>query len=96
MPNQKQEIDRLLDEIARLVMSYIREAESGFPGGWVPATHVKEQLGLKRESYPVGNEIQGRTGWLFAILARILEEQVDVEFRKKGNRSYYRPTNGDT
>ena len=64
MTTQKNEIDRLLGEMSEHVMSYILEVESGFPERWVPATHLKEQLGLKRDSYPVGNEIQNRTGWL--------------------------------
>ena len=88
--SQKAQIDRLLIQMSEQVMSYILEVESGFPERWVPATHLKSQLGLKRDSYPVGNEIQSKTGWLFAILVRILEEGGKVEFQKQGNRSYYR------
>lgn len=96
MTSQKQEIERLLQLMSDQLMSYISEVEPGFQGRWVPATHLKTQLNLKRDSYPVANKIQNRTGWLFAILARMLEEQGKVEFRKEGNRSYYRCLHGGT
>ncbi len=54
---------------------------------------IKEQLDLKKDSYPIENEIQNRTGWLFAAIARRLQDRGLVEFKKTGNRSYYRSRN---
>lgn len=72
------------------VRSFIKESESGFPEGWVPAAYIKDQLDLKKSSYPQNNKIDNKTGWLFATLARHLEDQHKVKFKKVGSRSFYK------
>jgi hypothetical protein len=39
---------------------------------------------------PREGEQYGEKGWLFAILARMLEDEGLVEYRKDGNRAFYR------
>lgn len=66
----KAKVSELFDGIAEEVFGFIRESESGFSEGWVPATYIKEQLDLKKSSYPKNNKIDNKTGWLFATIAQ--------------------------
>lgn len=86
----KDRVHFLFTQIADVVAQFILSAQSGFSEGWVPAAYIKEQLELKKSSYPQGNKIDNETGWLFATIARDLQDRGKVEFRKIGNRSYYR------
>ena len=94
MTGHRSKLECLFTEMADVVLSFIKEAESGFAERWVPATLIKDQLDLKKDTYPIENEIQNRTGWVFAALARNLQDRGLVEFRKEGNRSYYRSSSG--
>lgn len=88
--SHKEKIAELFDVMADEVRSFIEESGSGFPEGWVPAAYIKDQLDLKKSSYPQSNEIDNKTGWLFATLARYLEDQHKVIFKKVGGRSFYK------
>lgn len=88
--NHKQKVDDLFNLMCDEVYLFIKSEESGFTEGWVPATHIKDQLGLKKSSYPQSNEIDNKTGWLFAIIARHLEDKNKVIFKKIGSRSFYK------
>lgn len=88
--SHKVTIHVLFDLMATEVASFIKEAEGGFDDGWVPATFIKDQLELKKSAYPQGNKIDNETGWLFATIARYLEDIGQVEFRKVGSRSFYK------
>ncbi|XOV87367.1 MAG: hypothetical protein ACFHX7_20830 [Pseudomonadota bacterium] len=94
MSNHRAAIEKLFVEMADQVLAFVKEVESAFADRWVPATYIKNQLDLKKDSYPIENEIQNRTGWFFATLARNLQDRGQVEFRKEGNRSYYRSASG--
>jgi hypothetical protein len=73
------------------VFAFIKESESGFPEGWVPATYIKDQLELNKSSYPQGNITDNKTGWLFSTIARYLQDENRVAFKKIGNnRSFYK------
>ena len=72
------------------VFAFIKESESRYPEGWVPATYIKNELHLKKSSYPQGNAIDNETGWLFATIARHLQDDNRVGFRKNGGRSFYK------
>lgn len=89
----KTRIHKLFGLIADEVHSFIKESESRFTENWVPATYIKDQLALKLSAYPQGNEIDNKTGWLFATIARLLEDQDRVDFKKTGNRSFYKTRN---
>lgn len=83
-------IRQLFDEISNVVYAFVKESQSNFVGGWVPAAYIKDQLDLKKYSYPQGNKIDNKTGWLFATIARHLQDQNRIEFKKIGSRSFYR------
>jgi hypothetical protein len=68
------------------VLKFIAKSESGFSEGWVPAAFIKQQLNLTKNAYPQGN----KTGWLFATLARHLQDVNKVEFKKVSSRSFYK------
>ena len=87
---QRAKIHKLFDEMSVEVMMFIKDSESIFPDGWVPATFIKDELDLKKSAYPQGNIIDNKTGWLFATIARYLQDQEKVIFKKNGNRSFYK------
>jgi hypothetical protein len=88
--SHKTKVHELFGLMSGEVLAYIKESESDFPDGWVPAIHIKDQLGLKMSSYPLGNKIDNETGWLFSTIARYLQEKSRVDFKKVDNRSYYK------
>lgn len=83
-------IHNLLNVIAFEMLNFIRISESSFNDRWVPAIHIKDSLELNFVAVPQENEQYGEKGWLFAILARILEDQNTLEYRKEDNRAFYR------
>jgi len=88
--SRKGKVDALFEALADEIYLFIEESESGFPEGWVPAAYIKDQLDLKKSSYPRSNKIDNKTGWFFAIIARRLEDQGRVVFKKEKSRSYYK------
>ena len=87
---RKNRIKRHLHSIAKEVLAYIKEKEALFPDRWVPSSEIKKDLGLNYVAVPQENTQYGRKGWLFAIVARMLEDDGLVEYKKNGNRAYYR------
>ena len=83
-------IHKLLDVIAFEMLSFIKESEQNYNDRWVPAVYIKDTLDLKLVSVPQEGEQYGEKGWLFNILARMLEDQSLLEYRKEGNRAFYR------
>lgn len=94
MPEHRASIGHLFVKMADQILAFVKEVESEFDDRWVPATYIKDQLDLKKDSYPIENDVQSRTGWVFAALARNLQDRGKVEFRKENSRSYYRSTSG--
>jgi hypothetical protein len=88
--NRKTAIHALLKVIAFELLEFIRERESSFSDRWVPAADIKNDLELNFVAVPREGEQYGEKGWLFAILARMLEDEGLVEYRKDGNRAFYR------
>ncbi len=88
--NYKIRIHKLIDEISNEVYEFIKDSENSFNEGWVPATYIKDELGLKLSSYPQENEIDNKTGWFFSTIARYLQDKSKVKFKKTGNRSFYK------
>ncbi len=83
-------IHELFEQIANEVYEFIKESESNYAERWVPATFIKDELDLKKSSYPQENKIDNKTGWLFATIARHLEDKNKIIFSKNGNRSFYK------
>jgi len=79
-----------LDEAAYEVLAYIKDSELLFEDRWVPAADIKSKLELNFVAVPKLATQYGEKGWLFAILARMLEDKALVEYEKRGSRAYYR------
>ncbi len=92
--SHRDNIHRLLQATANELLAFIRESEVQYSeeDSWVPATEIKNKLKLNFVAVPKSNQQYGEKGWLFAILARILEDQGLVEYQKIGSRAYYRTT----
>jgi hypothetical protein len=88
--DHKANIRAHLQASADELLAFIRDCETDYPEGWVPDIHIKTALGLNFIAMPLAGKQYGPKGWLFAILARILEEQERLKHRKKGSRSFSR------
>jgi hypothetical protein len=88
--NTKDKIHALINEIASEVLLFIRKRESPSDDRWVPAAQIKTDLELNFVAAPRANQQHGQKGWFFAIIARILEDQNLIEYKKSGGRAYYR------
>jgi hypothetical protein len=88
--DRKSAIHSLLGVIAFEVLSFIKEAEAAFEDRWVPATYIKDTLNLNFVAVPKDNKQYGEKGWFFVIIARMLEDDKLVEYKKDGNRAFYR------
>lgn len=83
-------IENDLRSIGEVVLAYM-DANGGQK---IPATQINEDLGLKRECYPMANEERGPKGWLLQIIMRQLEEQGKIVHSKISGRTYYSLVNG--
>lgn len=90
--NHKDIIHELLEKISTEVLAFIKEQEIDDNDRWVPQTHINNSLDLKFLSVPRANRQYGEKGWLFAIIARTLEDEGLVEYKKENNSAYYRST----
>jgi hypothetical protein len=86
----KDKIHGLLEECALVVLEFVREREALHADRWVPIVEVKASLALNFVAVPRNSKQYGEKGWLFAILARMLEDQGKLEYKKEGSRSYCR------
>lgn len=88
---RKDTIHKLINNAADELLAFIKESESEFPERWVPAATIKRRLELNIRMVPQSNTNQGRKGWVFAALARILEDKSLVEYKQQENgRTFYR------
>jgi hypothetical protein len=90
--NAKERIHALIKEISDEVLRFIREHESSSNDRWVPAAQIKNDLELNFIAVPRANKQYGEKGWLFAIIARLLEDQKLIEYKKSQGKAYYRST----
>lgn len=88
--DRKNAIHALLSVMAYEVFQFIKESESSSEGGWVRSADIKNALELDFLAVPKNNKQYGEKGWLFAILARKLEDDGLVEYKKEGSRAFYR------
>jgi len=88
--DRKAAIHRLLKEAAVELLEFIKEQESSFDERWVPAADIKNALDLNFVAVPKKGKQYGEKRWLFATLARMLEDQSLVEYRKQDSRAFYR------
>lgn len=84
----KEHIQHLLESMADEVEMFIRRADD-----WVSRTLIVNSLGLRREVDPLGQKNHGQKGFLCQVIMRLLEDQGRVEYKKEGDRTYYRAIN---
>ncbi len=88
--DHKRKVQELIDACAQQILAFIKESESEFQDGWVPIAHIKNSLELNLVAVPQGGTQYGPKGWLFATLARRLEDQRLLEHKRVGSRSFCR------
>lgn len=76
------------------LLAFVRERESAHHHRWVPAAEVKAEPKLNLVAVPKSATQYGEKGWLFAILARMLEDMGMLEYRCSGRRSFCRSIAG--
>ena len=89
---RKDTIHKLLNDAALELLAYISESESKFKDQdrWVPAAEIRNGLDLNFVAVPKSGTQYGEKGWVFATLARMLEDKSLVEHKKTGSRAFYR------
>jgi hypothetical protein len=87
---RKTAVHRHLEAAAMELLEFIKERMPLERDGWVPASEIKQSLGLNFVAVPRAGKQYGERGWLFATLARMLEDRELLEYRKVGSRAYYR------
>jgi hypothetical protein len=88
--NHKDKIHQLLRECALIILNFVKEREPFHQDRWVPIVEVKSALDLNFVAVPKDSKQYGEKGWLFAILARMLEDSGELEYKREGARSYCR------
>lgn len=86
----RDKVHGLLRQCCDEVLLYVQEREPLHADRWVPAAEVKKGLDLNLVAVPKSSKQYGEKGWLFATLARMLEDEGRLEYRREGNRSYCR------
>jgi hypothetical protein len=90
--NRKDTIHKLLNDAALELLAFIKDAEFKNEDRWVPAAEIKNNLDLNFVAVPRSGKQYGERGWVFATLARMLEDKSLVEHKKIGSRAFYRST----
>ena len=82
----------MLNDASLERLAFIKDSESKFKDQdhWVPAAEIKNELDLNFVAVPKSGIQYGEKGWVFATLARMLEDKSLVEYKKIGNRAFYR------
>jgi hypothetical protein len=88
--NSKDKIHSLLRQCCDEVLVYVQEREPLHADRWVPAAEVKTGLDLNFVAVPKSSKQYGKKGWLFATLARMLEDEGRLEYKRQGSRSHCR------
>ena len=88
--DHKSVIHGLIKIAAFELLQFIKNSESAHPNRWVPAAEIKSKLDINFVAVPRGGTQYGEKGWLFGILARMLEDESKIEHKKVGSRAFYR------
>jgi hypothetical protein len=88
--NYRTKIHSHIHAAADELLAFVRRSESSHQDHWVPAVQIKDALELNFVAVPQQGKQYGPKGWLFAILARILEDQGRLEHKKVGSRAFFR------
>jgi hypothetical protein len=88
--NSKEKLHGLLRQCCDELLIYVREREPLHEERWVPVAEVKKGLELNFVAVPKSSKQYGEKGWLFATLARMLEDEGRLQYQRVGSRSYCR------
>jgi hypothetical protein len=88
--DHKSKIHDHIQAAADELLAFVRSSESSYQERWVPAVQIKDALELNFAAVPQQGNQYGPKGWLFAIMARILEDQGRLEHKKVGSRAFFR------
>ncbi|MGE4343552.1 MAG: hypothetical protein AB7F20_04585 [Geoalkalibacter sp.] len=91
--NRKQKVQTLILLLAEEIYEFIKENETSYENGWVPTAKIKNTLELNFVCVPRENTQYGEKGWVFAALARMLEDQDRISYKKEGNNSFCKTKN---
>lgn len=86
--SRKDKVQSLIQQLADEIYEFIKENEPFVKDGWVPTTRIKDKLELNFVCVPIENKQYGPKGWVFAAIARILEDQDRISYKKMGNNSF--------
>ena len=86
----RQAVQELLDALALEILDFVKQSEVRYPDRWVPIAHIKNCLDLNMVAVPQAGPQYGPKGWVFASLARRLEDQGLLEHTRLGSRSFCR------
>lgn len=86
----KTTVHKQLHDAAMTILAFVKTRESFHPERWVPIVEVKATLALNLVAVSQSSKQYGEKGWVFASLARLLEDEGLLEYKREGSRSYCR------
>jgi hypothetical protein len=86
----KETVHRHLREAALVILDFVKTRESLHQDRWVPIVDVKNTLALNLVAVSKSSKQYGEKGWVFASLARLLEDEGLLEYKREGSRSFCR------
>jgi hypothetical protein len=86
--SRKDTVQSLIQQLTNEIYEFIKENEPLAKDGWVPTATIKNKLDLNFVCVPKANKQYGPKGWVFAAMARILEDQDRIEYKKIGKNSF--------
>ena len=86
----KTKVHDLIREMTDEIYDFIKKQENTYKDSWVPAVDIKKKLEINFVCVPKDNKQYGEKGWLFAIIARILEDENRVEYKKVNKKAFYK------
>lgn len=87
---RKEAIHGYIESASLELLEFVKERMPYAKDGWVAASEIKQSLALNFVAVPKGGKQYGEKGWLFAILARMLEDRGLLAHKKSGARAFYR------
>lgn len=87
----KDKIQALLQQCCDEFVAYVKERESLYEDGYVPAVDLNKGLDINFSAVPKNSkDPSGQRGWIFATFARMLEDEGRLNYQKKGSREFYK------
>jgi hypothetical protein len=88
--DHKATVHRHLHDAALAILEFVRTREPFHADRWVPIVEVKNSLALNLVAVSKSSKQYGEKGWVFASLARLLEDEELLEYKREGSRSFCR------